>query len=113
MCFGLVLSGERPGQLFTMLSGVIRQINKEMERRRWQERNEKESEKGAIRNYECALMVYNENPSYKTISSSVSLYIYLFMYLSFLYLPAPEVVARHRYGRPVDCWAVGVIMYIL
>lgn len=28
-------------------------------------------------------------------------------------LSAPEVVARHRYGRPVDCWAVGVIMYIL
>lgn len=27
--------------------------------------------------------------------------------------PAPEVVARHRYGRPVDCWAVGVIMFIL
>ncbi|XP_066566066.1 caM kinase-like vesicle-associated, like [Amia ocellicauda] len=26
---------------------------------------------------------------------------------------APEVVARHRYGRPVDCWAVGVITYIL
>uniref|UniRef100_A0A8C2I3N1 CaM kinase-like vesicle-associated protein n=1 Tax=Cyprinus carpio TaxID=7962 RepID=A0A8C2I3N1_CYPCA len=26
---------------------------------------------------------------------------------------APEVVARHRYGRPVDCWAVGVIVYIL
>ncbi|KAF0036226.1 hypothetical protein F2P81_011538 [Scophthalmus maximus] len=26
---------------------------------------------------------------------------------------APEVVARHRYGRPVDCWAVGVIMFIL
>ncbi|XP_038142273.1 caM kinase-like vesicle-associated, like isoform X2 [Cyprinodon tularosa] len=26
---------------------------------------------------------------------------------------APEVVARHRYGRAVDCWAVGVIMYIL
>ncbi|XP_061113444.1 caM kinase-like vesicle-associated protein [Conger conger] len=26
---------------------------------------------------------------------------------------APEVVTRHRYGRPVDCWAVGVIMYIL
>ncbi|XP_051961106.1 caM kinase-like vesicle-associated protein [Xyrauchen texanus] len=26
---------------------------------------------------------------------------------------APEVVARHRYGKPVDCWAVGVIMYIL
>ncbi|KAL4646241.1 calcium/calmodulin-dependent protein kinase type IV-like [Arapaima gigas] len=26
---------------------------------------------------------------------------------------APEVVARHRYGRPVDCWAMGVIMYIL
>ncbi|KAJ8370143.1 hypothetical protein SKAU_G00101710 [Synaphobranchus kaupii] len=26
---------------------------------------------------------------------------------------APEVVNRHRYGRPVDCWAVGVIMYIL
>ncbi|XP_059805749.1 caM kinase-like vesicle-associated protein [Hypanus sabinus] len=26
---------------------------------------------------------------------------------------APEVVARQRYGRPVDCWAVGVIMYIL
>ncbi|XP_041037365.1 caM kinase-like vesicle-associated protein [Carcharodon carcharias] len=26
---------------------------------------------------------------------------------------APEVVARHKYGRPVDCWAVGVIMYIL
>uniref|UniRef100_A0A8B9JDR9 CaM kinase-like vesicle-associated protein n=1 Tax=Astyanax mexicanus TaxID=7994 RepID=A0A8B9JDR9_ASTMX len=26
---------------------------------------------------------------------------------------APEVVARHRYGRPVDCWAVGVIMYML
>ncbi|KAG5275353.1 hypothetical protein AALO_G00146480 [Alosa alosa] len=26
---------------------------------------------------------------------------------------APEVVGRQRYGRPVDCWAVGVIMYIL
>ncbi|XP_026775875.1 caM kinase-like vesicle-associated, like [Pangasianodon hypophthalmus] len=26
---------------------------------------------------------------------------------------APEVVARHRYGRPVDCWAIGVIMYML
>uniref|UniRef100_UPI00398E329B caM kinase-like vesicle-associated protein n=1 Tax=Pristiophorus japonicus TaxID=55135 RepID=UPI00398E329B len=26
---------------------------------------------------------------------------------------APEVVARHRYGQPVDCWAVGVIMFIL
>ncbi|XP_051865056.1 caM kinase-like vesicle-associated protein [Pristis pectinata] len=26
---------------------------------------------------------------------------------------APEVVARHRYGRPVDLWAIGVIMYIL
>ncbi|XP_028303663.1 caM kinase-like vesicle-associated protein [Gouania willdenowi] len=26
---------------------------------------------------------------------------------------APEVVARQRYGRPVDCWAIGVIMYIL
>ncbi|KAG8129754.1 hypothetical protein E2320_016430 [Naja naja] len=28
-------------------------------------------------------------------------------------LPAPEVVARQRYGRAVDCWAVGVIMFIL
>uniref|UniRef100_A0A8C9XGT7 CaM kinase-like vesicle-associated b n=1 Tax=Sander lucioperca TaxID=283035 RepID=A0A8C9XGT7_SANLU len=26
---------------------------------------------------------------------------------------APEVVGRQRYGRPVDCWATGVIMYIL
>ncbi|KAM4021291.1 caM kinase-like vesicle-associated protein [Anomaloglossus baeobatrachus] len=26
---------------------------------------------------------------------------------------APEVVSRHRYGRPVDCWAVGVVMFIL
>uniref|UniRef100_A0A7N5ZY71 CaM kinase-like vesicle-associated protein n=1 Tax=Anabas testudineus TaxID=64144 RepID=A0A7N5ZY71_ANATE len=26
---------------------------------------------------------------------------------------APEVVGRLRYGRPVDCWAIGVIMYIL
>ncbi|XP_038604013.1 caM kinase-like vesicle-associated protein isoform X2 [Tachyglossus aculeatus] len=26
---------------------------------------------------------------------------------------APEVVARQRYGRPIDCWAVGVIMFIL
>ncbi|KAJ3602432.1 hypothetical protein NHX12_030187, partial [Muraenolepis orangiensis] len=26
---------------------------------------------------------------------------------------APEVVGRQRYGRPVDCWAMGVIMYIL
>uniref|UniRef100_A0A6Q2WXI0 CaM kinase-like vesicle-associated protein n=1 Tax=Esox lucius TaxID=8010 RepID=A0A6Q2WXI0_ESOLU len=26
---------------------------------------------------------------------------------------APEVVGRQRYGRPVDCWALGVIMYIL
>ncbi|KAG7260108.1 hypothetical protein CRUP_027461, partial [Coryphaenoides rupestris] len=25
----------------------------------------------------------------------------------------PEVVGRQRYGRPVDCWALGVIMYIL
>ncbi|KAM8759091.1 LOW QUALITY PROTEIN: caM kinase-like vesicle-associated protein [Rhynchonycteris naso] len=28
-------------------------------------------------------------------------------------LAAPEVVGRQRYGRPVDCWAIGVIMYIL
>lgn len=28
-------------------------------------------------------------------------------------LTAPEVVGRQRYGRPVDCWAIGVIMYIL
>ncbi|TTT14224.1 CaM kinase-like vesicle-associated protein [Bagarius yarrelli] len=28
-------------------------------------------------------------------------------------LSAPEVVGRQRYGRPVDCWALGVIMYIL
>ena len=27
--------------------------------------------------------------------------------------PAPEVVGRQRYGQPVDCWAMGVIMYIL
>uniref|UniRef100_A0AAR2K5M8 CaM kinase-like vesicle-associated protein n=1 Tax=Pygocentrus nattereri TaxID=42514 RepID=A0AAR2K5M8_PYGNA len=26
---------------------------------------------------------------------------------------APEVVGRQRYGRPVDCWAIGVVMYIL
>uniref|UniRef100_A0A8K9X726 CaM kinase-like vesicle-associated a n=1 Tax=Oncorhynchus mykiss TaxID=8022 RepID=A0A8K9X726_ONCMY len=26
---------------------------------------------------------------------------------------APEVVGRQRYGRPVDCWAIGVIVYIL
>ncbi|XP_023691065.1 uncharacterized protein [Paramormyrops kingsleyae] len=26
---------------------------------------------------------------------------------------APEVVARRRYGCPIDCWAVGVIMFIL
>uniref|UniRef100_A0A1A8FY77 CaM kinase-like vesicle-associated protein n=1 Tax=Nothobranchius korthausae TaxID=1143690 RepID=A0A1A8FY77_9TELE len=26
---------------------------------------------------------------------------------------APEMVGRQRYGRPVDCWAIGVIMYIL
>ncbi|KAL0978631.1 hypothetical protein UPYG_G00173090 [Umbra pygmaea] len=26
---------------------------------------------------------------------------------------APEVVGRQRYGKPVDCWALGVIMYIL
>ncbi|ELV09640.1 CaM kinase-like vesicle-associated protein [Tupaia chinensis] len=26
---------------------------------------------------------------------------------------SPEVVGRQRYGRPVDCWAIGVIMYIL
>uniref|UniRef100_A0A3Q3FVV3 CaM kinase-like vesicle-associated protein n=1 Tax=Labrus bergylta TaxID=56723 RepID=A0A3Q3FVV3_9LABR len=26
---------------------------------------------------------------------------------------APEVVGRQRYGKPVDCWATGVIMYIL
>uniref|UniRef100_A0A3Q2PX69 CaM kinase-like vesicle-associated b n=1 Tax=Fundulus heteroclitus TaxID=8078 RepID=A0A3Q2PX69_FUNHE len=26
---------------------------------------------------------------------------------------APEVVGRQRYGRPVDCWAIGVITYIL
>uniref|UniRef100_A0A8C3G099 CaM kinase-like vesicle-associated protein n=1 Tax=Cyclopterus lumpus TaxID=8103 RepID=A0A8C3G099_CYCLU len=26
---------------------------------------------------------------------------------------APEVVGRQRYGQPVDCWATGVIMYIL
>ncbi|CAJ0928676.1 unnamed protein product, partial [Ranitomeya imitator] len=30
-----------------------------------------------------------------------------------LHVTAPEVVARQRYGRPVDCWAIGVIMYIL
>lgn len=32
---------------------------------------------------------------------------------AFLSLAAPEVVGRQRYGRPVDCWAIGVIMYIL
>ncbi|XP_038237267.1 caM kinase-like vesicle-associated protein isoform X2 [Dermochelys coriacea] len=26
---------------------------------------------------------------------------------------APEVIARQHYGRPVDCWAVGVILFIL
>ncbi|CAM4693021.1 caM kinase-like vesicle-associated protein [Caretta caretta] len=26
---------------------------------------------------------------------------------------APEVIARQRYGCPVDCWAVGVILFIL
>ncbi|XP_056293722.1 caM kinase-like vesicle-associated protein [Pseudoliparis swirei] len=26
---------------------------------------------------------------------------------------APEVVGRQKYGRPVDCWAIGVTMYIL
>lgn len=26
---------------------------------------------------------------------------------------APEMVGRQRYGRPVDLWAIGVIMYIL
>lgn len=30
-----------------------------------------------------------------------------------LFFLAPEVVGRQRYGRPVDCWAIGVIMYIL
>uniref|UniRef100_UPI00358E9C71 caM kinase-like vesicle-associated protein isoform X1 n=2 Tax=Myxine glutinosa TaxID=7769 RepID=UPI00358E9C71 len=30
-----------------------------------------------------------------------------------LLFSAPEVVAKKKYGRPVDCWAVGVIMYIL
>uniref|UniRef100_A0A8B9J277 Protein kinase domain-containing protein n=1 Tax=Amazona collaria TaxID=241587 RepID=A0A8B9J277_9PSIT len=36
--------------------------------------------------------------------------------LSLLVTPgvdSPEVVGRQRYGRPVDCWAIGVIMYIL
>ncbi|XP_078063928.1 caM kinase-like vesicle-associated protein [Mustelus asterias] len=28
-------------------------------------------------------------------------------------MTAPEVVGRQKYGRPVDCWAIGVIMYIL
>lgn len=31
----------------------------------------------------------------------------------FFFFLAPEVVGRQRYGRPVDCWAIGVIMYIL
>lgn len=34
-------------------------------------------------------------------------------YIIYWLFSAPEVVARHRYGRPVDCWAVGVITYIL
>lgn len=33
--------------------------------------------------------------------------------VALLSLTAPEVVGRQRYGRPVDCWAIGVIMYIL
>lgn len=32
---------------------------------------------------------------------------------TYFFFLAPEVVGRQRYGRPVDCWAIGVIMYIL
>lgn len=50
----------------------------------------------------------NENPGHLNFSSSHCLPL-----SSLCGLSAPEVVARHRYGRPVDCWAVGVIMFIL
>ncbi len=36
-----------------------------------------------------------------------------FKWFVLFFQPAPEVVGRQRYGQPVDCWALGVIMYIL
>jgi len=39
--------------------------------------------------------------------------LYFLIYFTFSSFVAPEVVGRQRYGRPVDCWAIGVIMYIL
>lgn len=44
-----------------------------------------------------------------------TVHIQLFAHSSLMCLicSAPEVVGRQRYGRPVDCWAIGVVMYIL
>ncbi|KAF1391786.1 hypothetical protein PFLUV_G00045700 [Perca fluviatilis] len=39
--------------------------------------------------------------------------VYFLIFFFFLEYLAPEVVGRQRYGRPVDCWAIGVTMYIL
>lgn len=44
LCFGLVLSCERSGQLFITLCLVIRQINKKWEQSPWQGRNENSSD---------------------------------------------------------------------
>lgn len=94
LCFGLDLSGERSGQLFIMLSWLFRQINKGRDHRPWWGRNEKK-EIAIVRP-----LILSSCPPTLFISSCCC-------------PSAPEVVARHRYGRPVDCWAVGVIMFIL
>lgn len=97
LCFGLVFSSERSGQLFIMLSRIIRQINKEREQRPCRERNEKRREcKRELLPMQGRIMNLSVHACASLCCPS-----------------APEVVARHRYGRPVDCWAVGVIMFIL
>ncbi len=61
------------------------------------------------RNMNVVWWFRNENQGHLNLSSSLSLSVCF----SLCCPSAPEVVARHRYGRPVDCWAVGVIMFIL
>lgn len=72
--------------------------------------------------HKCFVKMYETNMNTKMICPiTIFKYTSPFHHVGHVYLThyhnfsliAPEVVGRQRYGRPVDCWAIGVIMYIL